>query len=154
MGAAVFQLAVGLIAWSSRPVLAVLHEGGAIAGETDAVWVHRLVGAMALAGQTVSRALARGARLLAPLARFAPLARWEDRGRAEEREGERLARIAVARLRNAVFDQLARSAELKQLVHTQSQSLTQSAIEQVRSVGTRADDRAERMVRRLFRRTR
>ena len=149
-----FQLAVGMIALASRPVLAVLRDGGALPSELEMAWAHRLVGALVETGEKAGGLLALGAQLLSPLALLAPLRRWEARGKAEEREGILLAHLAVNRLRDAVFDELARSTELKQLVHTQSQSLTQSAVEEVRSVGARADDRAERMVRRLLRRRR
>jgi hypothetical protein len=133
---AFFQLAVGMTALAARPVLRVLREGGDLVGaHPDAVWAHRLVGLLVSVWDD-------------------PLGRWERVGRDEVRKGETLAHIAVDHVRSAIFDELARSSQLKDLVREQSQGLTHSAIEEVRSVGAQADDRAEHLVRRLFRRTR
>ena len=98
----------------------------------------------------------RGQRVsVAWLARVeAQLVRWALAGRREEMAGRALAATAIHTAAHELVSALAESPELKRVIAEQSESLGESAMAQLRDGTARADALAERMARRVLRRSR
>jgi hypothetical protein len=150
----VFRLVVGSTLFAKRHLLGALRPAGErFSSRPEEARTYGLIGLFAGAGEVLFRLCSWGARLTSPLAAMAVpwLARWERLGKAEEREASLLTLLALAKVREALFDELGRNSQLKELVRLQSAGLAGSALSEMRSVGEKADAWAERAVRRVLR---
>jgi hypothetical protein len=77
---------------------------------------------------------------------------WVDRGRREEEQARRTARYAAAGLVGEVFDYLARSPDVRELLERQGVGMAETAVEDVRERTTAADALVDRFIHTLIRR--
>ncbi|GAB4405032.1 MAG: hypothetical protein OHK0052_27280 [Anaerolineales bacterium] len=98
----------------------------------------------ALENKWINRLAARGE---------AEVARWQARGSLESAAGKQLAQTALENTVDAYIVSLTNNPEVRELVQTQSTSLANEAIEEVRERAVSADKLLEGMLRSLLRRT-
>jgi hypothetical protein len=77
---------------------------------------------------------------------------WIDLGRRKEEQARRMARHAAASLVDEVFDYLAQSPDVRDLVERQAAGAAETAVEDVRERTASADRLVARLVRNLLRR--
>ena len=81
---------------------------------------------------------------------YRQLARWAELGRREQADSRALAFDALTVLRENMLVRVSESPDVRSAIREQSEGIAVTAVSELRERSARADDRAERTVRRLL----